>query len=119
MFISEAWAQSGGATGGSGITGMLIPMVAVFAIFYFLLIRPQQKRAKEHKNMIAEMKKGDRVVAAGGVIGKITKLDDAEVELDLGAGVKMSVVRDSVSHIMNMQAKAKKADAVDTAKGKK
>jgi len=74
FFISDALAQGAGGSGG-GLLGLL-PMVAIFVIFYFLLIRPQQKKAKEHRAMVAELSKGDEVVTNGGVLGKVTGGDD-------------------------------------------
>jgi preprotein translocase subunit YajC len=80
MFVSEALAQSagGGGAGGFGGLGGLLPIVLIFVVFWFLLIRPQQKRMKEHKAMIAALKRGDKVVTGGGIIGTVTKvIDDA------------------------------------------
>jgi len=75
FLISDALAQTGGGAAAPGIVQFL-PMVALFVIFYFLLIRPQQKRQKEHKNMVAGLAKGDEVVTMGGVLGKITAVDE-------------------------------------------
>ena len=88
MFISPAYAQT--ATQGSSAMGLIqfAPMVLLFVAFYFLLIRPQQKRMKELQNAVNAVKKGDTVVTAGGLIGKVTKVTDDEVELDLSATVK-------------------------------
>ena len=77
MFISPAFAQAaGGASGGGSMLTQLMPLVLIFAVFYFLLIRPQQKKAKEHKAMISAVRRGDKVVTAGGIMGKITKVYD-------------------------------------------
>src|SRR5215471_11985468 len=80
----------GGAAGGaqSGITS-LIPLIIMFAIFYFLLIRPKQKKAKEHKALLESLKKGDRVVTAGGMHGKVTSVEDAVVTLEIANGVNV------------------------------
>ena len=92
MFISPAYAQAadGAATAGSGIASFLslAPLFLVFVVFYFLMIRPQQKRMKELQNSVAAVKKGDTVVTAGGLIGKVTKVTEDEVELDLSSTVK-------------------------------
>ena len=76
--------------------GMLIPMVAIFGIFYFLVIRPQSKKAKEHQQMLTELKKGDEVVTQGGIIGKISGMTDKELTLQVQEGVRIRVTRASV-----------------------
>ncbi|MEM7195695.1 MAG: preprotein translocase subunit YajC [Pseudomonadota bacterium] len=98
FLISDAWAQSSGAEGGGLIT--LLPMIVIFVIFYFLLIRPQQKRAKEHKLMVAELGKGDEVVTNGGVLGKITASDDNFVTVEIANGVEVKVQRMAISQMM-------------------
>lgn len=99
MFVSEAYAmagnpagQAGGAPGYEGI----IMLVAMFAIFYFLLIRPQQKRAKQHKQLIEGLKVGDQVVTAGGLHGKVAALQDTIVVVEVATGVKIKVNRASI-----------------------
>ncbi len=77
-----------------------VPLILIFAIMYFLLIRPQQKKVKEHQAMVAALRRGDEVVTQGGLIGKITKVkDDAEVEVELASGVKVRVVRPTISQV--------------------
>ena len=99
MFSSPAYAAGGSASSGAiGLIGIL-PWVAIFVIFYFLLIRPQQRRMKAHQQMIAAVKKNDVAVTAGGVIGKVTKVDDAEVELEVASGVRVKVVKTTLSEI--------------------
>ena len=99
MFSSPAYAAGGSASSGAiGLIGIL-PWVAIFVIFYFLLIRPQQRRMKAHQQMIAAVKKNDVAVTAGGVIGKVTKVDDAEVELEIASGVRVKVVKATLSEI--------------------
>lgn len=99
MFSSPAYAAGGSASSGAiGLIGIL-PWVAIFVIFYFLLIRPQQRRMKAHQQMIAAVKKNDVAVTAGGVIGKVTKVDDAEVELEIASGVRVKVVKTTLSEI--------------------
>ena len=98
FLISDAWAQSGGG-GGSGLIGLL-PMVAIFVIFYFLLIRPQQKKAKEHRAMVGELAKGDEVVTNGGVLGKITDTDESFVSVEVADGVVMRVQRLAIAQLM-------------------
>lgn len=96
FFIQDAWAQNGG--GGSFLG--LLPMVLIFVIFYLLLIRPQQKRAKQHKLMVAELAKGDEVVTNGGVLGKITAADDNFVTVEIADGVRVNVQRMAVAQMM-------------------
>ena len=74
MFISTAWAQAGGAGGGGDIFTAMLPLVLIFAVFYFLLIRPQQKKMKTHQAMIGSLKRGDKIITGGGVHGTVTKL---------------------------------------------
>jgi len=94
MLINEAWAQAG-APPGADLWSMM-PIVLMFIVLYFLMIRPQMKRAKEHKAMIDALQKGDEVVAAGGIIGKISKLTDNYVMLQISDNVEIRVQRPSV-----------------------
>ncbi len=98
FLISDAWAQSG--FGGSGGLVGLLPMVLIFVIFYLLLIRPQQKRAKQHKTMVAELSKGDEIVTNGGALGKITSVDDNFVTVEIADGVRIKVQRMAVAQMM-------------------
>jgi preprotein translocase subunit YajC len=77
-----------------------VPLILIFVIMYFLLIRPQQKKVKDHQAMIGALRRGDEVVTAGGLIGKITKVkDDAEVEVELATGLKVRVVRATIAQV--------------------
>ena len=96
MFISPAYAQASGAAPGGDIMTFL-PMIAIFAVIYFLMIRPQQKRAKETKAMLQALQKGDEVVTAGGIVGKITKLSDAYVTVEIAPGVEVTLQRSAIS----------------------
>jgi len=78
-----------------------IPLVLVFVIFWFLLIRPQQKRMKEHQAQVQAVKKGDRVVTGGGLIGKVTKVGETEVEVELAQGVRVQVVKSTLSQVVD------------------
>lgn len=99
MLISPAYAQDAGGTGGFDLMAIL-PLVLIFVVFYFLLIRPQQKRAKEHKSMIAAVRRGDTVVTGGGLIGRVTKvLDDAEVQVEIADGVRVKIARSTLSEV--------------------
>jgi len=99
FFIPNAMAQTAGAAGPSG-TINIVMMVALFAIFYFLLIRPQQKRQKEHKNMVTGLVKGDEIVTMGGVLGKITAVDENFITLEIAKGTEIKVQRMSVQAMM-------------------
>ena len=94
--VAYAMAPHGGEGGGQGLVA-LIPLILMFVIFYFLLIRPQQKRAKQHQEFLNSLKKGDNVVTAGGIIGKVLDIDGDVVTLDLGINVKIKVLKNSIA----------------------
>lgn len=98
FLVSDAWAQADAGAGG-GLIGLL-PMILIFVVFYFLLIRPQQKRAKEHREMVAAIVKGDEVVTNGGILGKVTETDDNFVSVDIASGVTVRVQRAAISQLM-------------------
>ncbi len=101
MFITPAYAQTA-AGGGLGGVGQFIPLILIFAIMYFLLIRPQQKKAKEHKAMIEALRRGDQIVTQGGIIGKVTKVkENNEVEVEISQGVKVRVVQNTISTVLS------------------
>lgn len=109
MFESPAYAQTAApaAASGSGAFMMqVLPLVLIFVIFYFLLIRPQQKRMKQHQAMIGAVKPRDTVVTNGGLIGKVTKVDDNEIEVEVATGVKVRIVKSMLSDIRPHGAKA-------------
>ena len=103
MFETPAFAASpGAATTAGGAAGFMIqifPLVLIFVIFYFLLIRPQQRRMKQHQAMIAAAKVRDTVVTNGGLIGKVTKVEENEIEIEVAQGVKVRVVKSMLSDI--------------------
>ncbi|MEO1045286.1 MAG: preprotein translocase subunit YajC [Pseudomonadota bacterium] len=84
----------------------LLPLVLIFIIFYFLLIRPQQKRMKQHQEKISAVKRGDQVVTGGGLMGKVIKADDDYVEIDLGGGTKVKAVKSTLADIVPPGGKA-------------
>ena len=85
-----------------------VPLILIFAIMYLLLIRPQQKKAKEHQAMVAALRRGDQVVTAGGIMGKVSKVkDDREVELEIAAGVNVRVVRNTITQVVSKTEPAK------------
>ena len=96
MFISSAWAQDAAASAPSMLEGLL-PIVLIFIVFYFLLIRPQQKRAKEHRNMVEALGVGEEVMTSGGILGKITKVDDQWLRFEVAKGIVLTVARSTVS----------------------
>ena len=97
FFISDALAQSGDQSGGYL---SLVPLVLIFVLFYFLLIRPQQKRTKKHKEMVGALQVGDEVVTNGGTLGKITSADVNFVGLEVASGVVIQVQRQAVAQLM-------------------
>ncbi|HSH07433.1 MAG TPA: preprotein translocase subunit YajC [Burkholderiales bacterium] len=101
MLISPAFAQaSGGATGGDGGLITLLPIVLMFVLLYFIMIRPQIKRQKEHRSMVEALQKGDEVITAGGVVGKISELGDAYVSLEVAPNTEISVQRSAVQTLL-------------------
>ncbi len=99
MFITPAYAQ--GAGGGSIFADtLLIPMILIFAIMYFLIIRPQQQRLKAHRAMVENVRRGDGVVTAGGLIGKVTKvIDETEVQIEIADGVRVRAVKSTLTDV--------------------
>lgn len=96
-FIQDAWAQAEAAP--DPLISFL-PLILIFVVFYFLLIRPQSKKAKEHREMVAALAKGDEVVTSGGLLGRISKVGDNFVELDVAEGVTVKVQRPAISNLM-------------------
>ncbi|MBM3572390.1 MAG: preprotein translocase subunit YajC [Alphaproteobacteria bacterium] len=101
MFVSPAFAQAaGGADAGFGLM-QLLPLVLIFVVFYFLLIRPQQKKVKHHKEMLGALRRGDRIVTSGGIIGTITKVaSDTELVVEIAEGVRVRVARGMISEVL-------------------
>ena len=119
MFVSPAWAQGAGGGALDGLGGLL-PLVLIFVVFYFLLIRPQQKKAKAHREVLATLRRGDRVVTNGGLIGTITRVpNDNELIIEVAEGVKVRVMRGMIAESMSKsdpapaKSKSKKDDADD------
>ena len=100
MFASPAYAQAAG--GGLGGIGGFIPLILIFGIMYFLMIRPQQKKMKEHQNMVSSLRRGDQVVTQGGLIGKVVKVkENNELEVELAEGVKVRVVQSTIAQVLS------------------
>ena len=100
LLISPAHAQSAPTSPFGGDLMAFLPMVAIFVVFYFLLIRPQQKKAKEAKAMLEALQKGDEVVTAGGILGRISKLGDQYVTVDVASGTEITVQRGAISQLL-------------------
>jgi preprotein translocase subunit YajC len=100
VFIANAFAQTSGAAPSGDMLTSFLPMIAIFVVFYFLLIRPQQKRAKEQRELLGALEKGNEVVTAGGMVGKIAKINEQYVTLEVASGVEVTVQRSSVSQLL-------------------
>lgn len=116
MLVSPAFAQAAGQTAGlmGGIESFL-PLILIFVVFYFLMIRPQQKRMKAHKEMLGQLRRGDRVLTQGGILGTVNKVvDDKEVVVEIAEGVRVRVLRASIQDIVSktepVAAEAEKAE---------
>ncbi len=96
-----AMGQKSGAAGAAGGFTAFVPLILMFVIFYFLLIRPQQKKAKEHQKMIDNIKKGDRVMTSGGIHGTITSLGDTSVSIEIAEKVKIKLARGNIAALLN------------------
>ena len=102
MFISPAYAQAGGAAAdSSGLASIvsIAPLVIIFVVFYFLMIRPQQRRMKALQTAVADVKKGDSVVTAGGLIGKVTRVEDSAVEVEIAPNTRVRVVKATLAEV--------------------
>lgn len=103
MFVTPAFAQTAGAAGGAGSAfASFMPLILIFAIMYFLLIRPQQKKMKELKAMVEALRKGDQVLTQGGIVGKIHRVgDDGIVEVEIAEGVRVKIIKSTIVQVMN------------------
>lgn len=101
MFATPAYAQAVGGGAASAFTSF-VPLILIFAIMYFLLIRPQQKKLKDHKGMVEALRRGDQVLTQGGIIGKVAKVnDDGILEVEIADGVKVRVLRSTIAQVMS------------------
>ncbi len=98
MFINEAWAQAAAPAGGDIMS--MLPIILMFVVLYFVMIRPQMKRAKEHKAMVEALQKGDEVIAAGGVLGKVIKVADNYVTMEIADKIEIKVQRPAVQLVL-------------------
>ncbi len=101
MLVSPAFAQTAAPSAGAALAQFL-PIILIFVIFYFLLIRPQQRKMKEHKAMVEALRRGDQVVTSGGIVGKVFKVnEDGMVEVEIADGVKVKVIRHTITQVLN------------------
>jgi preprotein translocase subunit YajC len=98
-------APAGGAGGSAGLLMGILPWILIFVIFYLLMIRPQQRKVKEHQAAIAAVKKGDDVITGGGIRGRVTKVSDEEAEIEIAQGVKIRVVKATISEVLTVKTK--------------
>ena len=116
MFVTPAYAQ---AAGGGGVGGLeaFLPLILIFVVFYFLLIRPQQKKMKDHKTMLGAIRRGDKVVTGGGIVGTVTKVvDDNEVVVEIADEVKVRVQRHLISAVLSKTEPVKADNKPDDSK---
>jgi preprotein translocase subunit YajC len=100
MFVTEAFAQGGALGGDNPLTSFVVPMVLVLGIMYMFVLRPQQKRVKEHQELVKNLRRGDTVVTSGGLVGKVTKVvDDEQIEVEIADGVRVRQVRAMVTGV--------------------
>ncbi|SEM79588.1 preprotein translocase subunit YajC [Palleronia salina] len=97
MLVTPAYAQAAGGAGGAFAS--FVPLILIFAIMYFLLIRPQQKKVKEHQKMVEALRRGDQVVTAGGLVGKVVKVDEGEATVELAENVKVRVIKSTIAQV--------------------
>jgi len=98
--INLAYAMGTGGGGGGGGLGAFLPLIIIFAIFYFLLIRPQQRKAKQHKQLLADLRKGDKVVSSGGLHGLITGMSDDVLTVEISPKVRVKISRGSIAGVV-------------------
>lgn len=120
MLISPAYAQGLGGAGGGDFLIQIAPLILIFVVFWFFLIRPQQQKAKQHREMVANLRRGDQVLTGGGIVGRVAKLvDDHYIQVEIADNVRVKVARTSVSDVLTKgepvraSAKAKAADKDD------
>ena len=102
MFATPAFAQAAGAGGAASAFTSFMPLILIFGIMYFLLIRPQQKKMKEHKAMVEALRRGDQVLTQGGILGKVVKVhEDGILEVEIAEGVKVRTPRSTIAQVMS------------------
>jgi len=102
MFITPAFAQAAGNAGAASAFTSFVPLILIFGIMYFLMIRPQQKKMKEHRGMVEALRRGDQVLTQGGIIGKVVKVhDDGVLEVEIAPNVVVKTPRSTIAQVMN------------------
>ncbi|OUS18706.1 preprotein translocase subunit YajC [Rhodospirillales bacterium 47_12_T64] len=122
MLISTAYAQSVGGGSTNELFATLFPLVLIFAVFYFLIIRPQSKKMKQQKAMIGAVTRGDKVITAGGIVGKVARVKEGEVDVDIADGVRITVIQSTIASVLTKTEPADKStdkSANDDKKSKK
>ena len=100
MFVTPAFAQAAGSPGMTDLFGMIIPLSMIMVVFYFLLIRPQQKKAREHAELMGKVTRGDTIVTSGGLIGRVKKvIDERELEVEIADNVRVRIVRSAIADV--------------------
>jgi preprotein translocase subunit YajC len=105
MLMMMQAASAGQSSGTAGLLVGILPWIAIFGIFYFLMIRPQQQKVKQHQAAISAVKKGDQVITGGGIRGRVTKVSDEEAEVEIAQGVKIRVVKSTISQVLTPNTK--------------
>ncbi len=116
MLISPAYAQAASPGGGDFFISLL-PLILIFAVFYFLLIRPQQRKVKEHRALIDGLKRGDQVLTSGGILGKLTKVEENTVTVEIARDVQVQVQRSTIADVINKPKPGAAAPAANTNTG--
>lgn len=102
MFVTAAFAQGAEAPPAGAVFAQFLPIILIFIIFYFLLIRPQQQKMKQHRAMVEALRRGDQVVTSGGIVGKVFKVnDDGMVEVEIADGVKVKIIKHTITQVLN------------------
>lgn len=101
MFVTPAFAQAGAPAGSMDLILQVVPFALIFVIMYFLILRPQQRRAKEHQSLVKNVRRGDMVVTSGGILGRVSRVTDdaSEIEVEIAEGVRVKVVRTMISEV--------------------
>ena len=117
MFITPAVAQTSAAPGVNDIFGMMLPLLLIMVVFYFLLIRPQQRKMRDHQQMVKNVRRGDTVVTSGGIVGKVAKVvDDNEVLVDIAENVQVRIMKSALSEVRTKGEPVKQAETAKAAK---
>jgi preprotein translocase subunit YajC len=117
MFITPAFAQTGASPGAGELLNMMLPLLAILVIFYFLLIRPQQRKMRDHQQLVKNVRRGDSIVTSGGLVGKVSKvIDDNEVLVDLADNVQVRLMKHAISEVRSKGEPVKQAEPAKASK---